>query len=66
MFDFVCGDEVYGSCTELREFPEDHGQADVLRVASDFMVTLAAGTRMTCADAVSSCSRNQVLSVSVP
>ena len=33
-FDFVCGDEVYGSCTELREFLEARGQAYVLRVAS--------------------------------
>jgi SRSO17 transposase len=51
-FDFVCGDEVYGSCTELREFMEDRGQAYVLRVASSFTLTLAPGTRMTCADAV--------------
>ena len=51
-FDFACGDEVYGSCTELREFLEDRGQAYVLRVASSFMLTLAPGTRMTCADAV--------------
>ena len=51
-FDFICGDEVYGSCTELRDFLEDRGQAYVLRVASSFMLTLAAGTRMTCADAV--------------
>ena len=51
-FDFACGDEVYGSCTQLREFFEDNGQAYVLRVASSFMITLAPGTRMTCADAV--------------
>jgi SRSO17 transposase len=51
-FDFICGDEVYGSCTELREFLEQREQAYVLRVASSFMITLAAGTRMTCADAV--------------
>ena len=51
-FDFACGDEVYGSCTELREFLEDRGQAYVLRVASSFRITLAAGTTMTCADAV--------------
>jgi SRSO17 transposase len=50
-FDFVCGDEVYGSCTGLREFLESRGQAYVLRVASSFMLTLAAGTTMTCADA---------------
>ena len=51
-FDFACGDEVYGSCTELREFLEDRGQAYVLRVALSFILTLAPGTRMTCADAV--------------
>jgi SRSO17 transposase len=51
-FDFACGDEVYGSCTELREFLEDRGQAYVLRVATSFTFALAPGTRMTCADAV--------------
>jgi SRSO17 transposase len=51
-FDFACGDEVYGSCTELRRFLEDRGQAYVLRVASSFVFALAPGTRMTCADAV--------------
>ena len=51
-FDFICGDEVYGNCTGLREYLEQEGQAYVLRVASSLMVTLAAGTRMTCADAV--------------
>ncbi|MBE1589028.1 hypothetical protein H4W80_007286 [Nonomuraea angiospora] len=25
--DFVAGDEVYGACTTLRTFPEEHGQA---------------------------------------
>jgi SRSO17 transposase len=25
-FDFMCGDEVYGNCTGLREFFEDRGQ----------------------------------------
>ena len=24
-FDFICGDEVYGSCTQLREFLEAQG-----------------------------------------
>ena len=52
VFDFVCGDEVYGSCTDLREFLENRGQAYVLRVASSFTLTLAAGTKMTCAGAV--------------
>ena len=51
-FDFACGDEVYGSCTELREFLEDRGQAYVLRVASSFVFALAPGTRVTCAEAV--------------
>lgn len=52
VFDFACGDEVYGNCTQLREFFEQHGQAYVLRVASTFMLGLAAGTRLTCAQAV--------------
>ena len=51
-FDFACGDEVYGSCTQLREFFEASGQAYVLRVASNFMLTLARGTKLTCAEAV--------------
>jgi hypothetical protein len=51
-FDVACGDEVYGSCTQLREFFEDNGQACVLRIASSFMLTLAPGMKMTCADAV--------------
>ena len=46
--DFVCGDEVYGSCTELREFCQDHGQAYVLRVPSSFRLTLASGVMLTC------------------
>ena len=51
-FDFACGDEVYGNCTQLREFFEDNNQAYVLRVPSNFTLTLAAGTKMTCAQAV--------------
>jgi SRSO17 transposase len=51
-FDFICGDEVYGSSTGLRDFLEARGQAYVLRVASSFPVTLAGGTRLTCAQAV--------------
>jgi hypothetical protein len=54
-FDFICGDGVYGSCTELRRFLETSGQAYVLRVASSFVLTLATGTTMTCADARRSC-----------
>jgi SRSO17 transposase len=50
--DFYCGDEVYGNCTELRGHLEAAGQAYVLRVPSNFMLTLAVGTRLTCADAV--------------
>ena len=49
-FDFFCGDEVYGSCTELREFLEDRGQAYVLRVARNFRLTLPGGQRLTCTD----------------
>jgi SRSO17 transposase len=52
--DFVCGDEVYGACTELREFLEDHGQGYVLRVRSSFHLTLARGITTTCAQAVTS------------
>ena len=50
--DFYCGDEVYGNCTQLREHFEATGQAYVLRVPSNFMITLAAGTKLTCAQAV--------------
>jgi SRSO17 transposase len=51
-FDFTCGDEVYGNCTQLREHFEAEGQAYVLRVPSNFTVALAAGTKMTCAETV--------------
>jgi hypothetical protein len=51
--DFFCGDEVYGSCTELREFFEARAQGYVLRVPKTFRVTLASGQRLTCADAAS-------------
>jgi SRSO17 transposase len=49
--DFVCGDEVYGACTGLREFLEEHRQGYVLRVPSTFRLTLAAGVTLTCAQA---------------
>jgi SRSO17 transposase len=52
--DFACGDEVYGSCTELREFLEGRGQGYVLRVPSSFGLTLARGVTVTCAEAVRS------------
>jgi hypothetical protein len=32
-FDFICGDEVYGNCTQLRQ---GQGQAYILRVPSNF------------------------------
>jgi len=51
-FDFLCGDEVYGNCTELREFCEEAGQGYVLRVPSSFRLTLAPGIMLTCAQAV--------------
>jgi SRSO17 transposase len=50
--DYLCGDEVYGACTELREFCEAHGQGYVLRVPSNYHLTVAAGARLTCAQAV--------------
>jgi SRSO17 transposase len=54
-FDFLCGDEVYGNSTELREFCEDHGQGYVLRVRSTFHLVLAAGKApVTCAQAARS------------
>lgn len=59
VFDFACGDEVYGNCTGLREFFEQRGQAYVLRVASSFMVGLNAQTRLTCAQAVKLLGRDK-------
>ena len=50
--DFYCGDEVYGNCTELREYFETSDQAYVLRVPSNFRITLRSGTVVTCAEAV--------------
>jgi SRSO17 transposase len=46
--DFACGDEVYGRCTQLREYLEARGQAYVLRVPSNFSLTVARGVRLTC------------------
>ena len=57
--DFYCGDEVYGSCTQLREHFEAEGQAYVLRVPSNFPLTVAAGTKMTCAQAVTALLRHE-------
>jgi hypothetical protein len=50
--DIVCGDEVYGACTELREFCEERGQGYVLRVPSSFRLVLAAGATLTCTQTV--------------
>ena len=57
--DFYCGDEVYGNCTQLRGHFEAAAQAYVLRVPSNFTLTLAAGTKMTCADAVKALLRHK-------
>ena len=43
--DFACGDEVYGRCTQLREYLEARGLAYVLRVPSNFYLTAARGVR---------------------
>jgi SRSO17 transposase len=51
-FDFICGDEVYGASPDLREYLESRGQAYVLRVASNFTLTLADGRTLTCAQVV--------------
>jgi len=50
--DFVCGDEVYGSCTRLREHLEQEKQGYVLRVAKNFRITMRDGSILTCEDAV--------------
>jgi hypothetical protein len=49
--DFACGDEVYGSCTQLREYLEARGLAYVLRVPSNFYLTVTRGVRLTCKQA---------------
>jgi SRSO17 transposase len=55
--DFVCGDEVYGSCTELREYCEGRDQAYVLRIPSSFRVMLATGVTLTCQQAAARLGR---------
>jgi SRSO17 transposase len=50
--DFVCGDEVYGSCTKLREHLEQEKQGYVLRVPKTFRITMGDRTVLTCEDAV--------------
>jgi virulence-associated protein VagC len=59
-FAFACGDEGYGSCTQLREFLvreflEGRSQAHVLRVPSSFCLTVARGVRITCKNAAADC-----------
>jgi SRSO17 transposase len=49
--DYVCGDEVYGSCTELRAYLEGRGQGYVLRVPSNFHLTVARGVKLSCKQA---------------
>jgi SRSO17 transposase len=57
-FDFVCGDEVYGNSTGLREYLEDHDQGYVLRVRSSFHLVLAGGgPAVTCAQAARALGR---------
>ena len=43
--DFYCGDEVYGNCTAAARALRSQRPGYVLRVPSNFMLTLAAGTR---------------------
>ena len=57
--DFVCGDEVYGSCTQLREFCEHRGQAYVLRIPSSFRLTLAGGITLACQQAAARLGRGR-------
>jgi SRSO17 transposase len=58
-FDFVCGDEVYGNCTRLREYLESEEQAYVLRVPRNFRIALRDGTVLACEDAVAALLRPQ-------
>jgi SRSO17 transposase len=55
--DFVSGDEVYGSSTELREYLEDRDQAYVLRVPCSFRLTLPGGLTLTCQQAAARLGR---------
>ena len=50
--DFVTGDEVYGACTKLRAFLHERAQAYVLRIRATFLLTLGAGTCLTCEQVV--------------
>ena len=55
--DFVCGDETYGSCTELREYLEDRDQAYVLRVPCSFRLAMTNGVTLTCKQAAARLGR---------
>jgi hypothetical protein len=57
--DFVCGDEVYGACTQLRTYLEDQGHAYVLRVPSSFRLTLTSGITLTCGQAAARLGRRR-------
>ncbi|GAA0393497.1 hypothetical protein Acor_81580 [Acrocarpospora corrugata] len=52
---------MYGGCTQLREFLQDNGQAYMLRVASSFTLTPAAGTKLTCAQAAKQLAKGRNL-----
>lgn len=58
-FDFICGDEVYGACTRLREYLESARQAYVLRVRKNFYLTIRNGCILTCEDAVKKMIRRE-------
>jgi SRSO17 transposase len=55
--DFACGDEVYGSCTELREYLEGRDQAYVLRVPCSFPLALPGEVTLTCKQAAARLAR---------
>ena len=52
VFDFICGDEVYGACTLLRVWLERIGHPYVLRVAKSFTLDFGPRGAFTCAEAV--------------
>lgn len=58
-FDFICGDEVYGACTRLREYLESARQAYVLRVRKNFYLTFRDGSILACEDAVKKMIRRE-------
>ena len=52
VFDFICGDEVYGGCTILRRWLERIGQPYVLRVKKTHMIDFGPRGGFTCEQAV--------------